>query len=139
MSRSLHPPAFFDRLLGFYDQRRKAGAPHSVAIKDTLAVVLASPRFIYLTEQSSEPAGRACSPATNSPRACPISCGDRRRIAPCGTLAARGELLKPEVLTEQTDRLIDDSRSAGFITPFVHQWLGHGSARLFPVQQRALS
>ena len=38
-------------------------------------------------------------------------------------LAKRSELSKPEILRQQVDRLIADSRSDEFVSGFVHQWL----------------
>jgi hypothetical protein len=116
-------PMFYDRLLAIYDQRRKANALQSVAIKDALAVVLASPHFIYLAEQSLDQESRRLSSLELATRLSYFLWG-----APpdpiLRDLAFSGELSNPDVLARQADRLIDDARSVGFIKPFVHQWLG---------------
>jgi hypothetical protein len=50
-------------------------------------------------------------------------------------LAKRGELKKPEVLAAQTERLLDDPRSEGFLQAFVHQWLGLDRIDFFEVNR----
>ena len=117
------PPAFVEKLVGIYDHLRKTASPHSAALKETLAVVLASPRFLYLIEPSRSDRER---PLTASELAIRLSyfLWGAPPDATLRSLAASGELLKPEVLEEQTNRLIDDRRSDGFVEPFVHQWLG---------------
>lgn len=122
-------PAFIDRLLAIYDDQRQHGADHRAALKEVLALVLASPRFLYLNESK------------------PIA-ADSQQKAPTGNLsaedlatrlsyflwgsppdqelrevAASGALLKADVLKQQTDRLLKDARSTGFVRPFLHQWL----------------
>lgn len=117
------PPGLLDRLVGLYDRRRKAGTPHSAALKEALAVVLASPRFLYLTEPSRSDSRRELTANELAIRLSFFLWGAPPDAA-LRDLAARGELLKPEVLTRQADRLMDDPRRFGFVTPFVHQWLG---------------
>ena len=116
-------PEFLNRLVEIYDQRRKAGTPHGSALVDSLAVVLASPRFIYLAEQSNEQGSRKLSGRELATRLAYFLWGSPPD-AQLRDLARRGELQKPEVLEEQTNRLIDDPRSSGFVTPFARQWLG---------------
>jgi hypothetical protein len=122
-------PAFIDRLLAIYDDQRQHGADHRAALKEALALVLASPRFLYLNEPKSIVA--------DSPQKAPagnLSADDlATRLsyflwgAPpdreLRELAASGALVKADVLTKQTDRLLHDARSEGFVRPFLHQWL----------------
>jgi mono/diheme cytochrome c family protein len=116
------PPVFVDKLLGIYDLRRKGGNKHAAALKDTLSLVLASPGFLYLAEPSDDATRR---PLTGPELAMRLSYflwgGPPDQTL--RELAQSGELLKPAVLAAQTDRLLDDPRSAGFIRPFIHQWL----------------
>lgn len=122
-------PAFIDRLLAIYDDQRQHGADHRAALKEALALVLASPRFLYLNEPKSivadspqkAPAGNL-SAADLATRLSYFLWGappDRE----LRELAASGALLSADVLTKQTDRLLHDTRSAGFVRPFLHQWL----------------
>jgi len=41
-------------VVGLYNTRRQVGDKHSVALKETLSVVLASPMFLYMAEPSLE-------------------------------------------------------------------------------------
>lgn len=122
-------PAFVDRLIGIYNDHRQHGENHRAALKEALAGVLASPRFLYLNEPQP-----ATAPDHNKAAAGNLPAADLAiRLSyllwgapPDGelrTFAANGDLLKPDVLKKQTDRLLADSRSAGFTRPFLHQWL----------------
>ena len=116
------PPAFVDKLLSIYDLRRKAGNKHAAALKETLSLVLASPGFLYLAEPSNDATRRPLTADELAMRLSYFLWGS----PPDETLrelARTGELSKPAVLAAQTDRLLDDPRSAGFIRPFIHQWL----------------
>lgn len=116
------PPEYFDRLTKIYDRRRQEGVPHGAALKEILAVVLASPRFIYLGEPITTPETAALSANELAVRLAYFLWGSPPDAA-LRELAARGELTKPDVLAEQVNRLLDDPRSRGFIVPFIHQWL----------------
>ena len=50
------PPtdAYLAKLTALYDTRRKSGDAFEAAIKMPLSVVLASPRFLYLSEPAQE-------------------------------------------------------------------------------------
>lgn len=116
------PSAFIDKLVGIYDLRRKAGDKHAAALKETLSLVLASPGFLYLAEPSDDAARR---PLTGQELASRLSyfLWGGPPDEPLLALGRSGELLKPEVLVSQVDRLLADPRSADFIRPFIHQWL----------------
>jgi mono/diheme cytochrome c family protein len=135
-------PAFLKRLLNVYDDRRSQGGNHRQALTETLALVLSSPRFLYLSEPSGALAG-AGTPAPSEPLAPSqnqSSAGGNLSARDLGTrlsyflwsappdhelrdLAATGALLHPEVLSAQIGRLLDDPRSGDFLRPFLHQWL----------------
>ena len=117
------PAEFIDRLVAIHEQRLKNGAAPDVALKETLAVVLATPRFLYLAEPSSEDKTRVLGGYELAARLSYFLWG-APPDASLKALAARGELSRPGVLAAQADRLIDDPLSEGLIVPFVHQWLG---------------
>ncbi|MCE9605345.1 MAG: DUF1592 domain-containing protein [Planctomycetia bacterium] len=122
--RGSEPPAsYLDRLLALYDVRRSAGDQHSAALKQTLSVVLASPMFLYLSEPASDDRRR---PLSNNELAVRLSyfLWGSPPDGALRDLAGRGELMRPEVLAAQTERLLDDPRAEGFIKAFVYQWLG---------------
>ncbi|MEK0447363.1 MAG: hypothetical protein RLZZ399_2684 [Verrucomicrobiota bacterium] len=115
-------PAFVDRLLGMYRGYLAEGKPHSAALKETLAIVLSSPPFLYLAEPVPDGTRRALTHPELATRLSYFLWG----TSPDATLLAlaeKGELAKPEVLRAQTNRLLDDPRSQGFLRPFFQQWL----------------
>lgn len=128
------PDRLMDRLVALYEVRRSAGDKHSAALKEALSVVMSSPMFLYLAEQSA-PSATATSVTTTSRGARSLSAPElATRLSyflwsapPDSTLrelARNGDLMKPEVLEAQAKRLLDDPRSEGFIKAFVQQWLG---------------
>ncbi|MEZ5388102.1 MAG: DUF1592 domain-containing protein [Prosthecobacter sp.] len=133
--RGKTPPAgYIERLLALYDVRRKAGDKHAAALKETLSVVLASPMFLYLAEPSQDDKRR---PLTDAELATRLSyfLWSAPPDATLRDLAKRGELKKPAVLAAQTERLLDDPRSADFLEAFVHQWLDLDRIDFFEVNR----
>lgn len=113
---------FINRLVSIFAMRRKAGDSFQEALKDPLSAVLASPGFLYLHEPGEEGKRRDLSPRELAIRLSFFLWSappDRQLLA----LARSGELVRPEVLARQVDRLLDDPRSYEFVTGFVHQWL----------------
>jgi mono/diheme cytochrome c family protein len=133
--RGVTPDAdYLDRLTAIYQMRLKAGDKHSGALKQTLSVVLASPQFLYLAEPVQDEHTRPLSGLELATRLSYFLWG----APPDSTLRAlakNGELLHPEVLAAQTDRLLNDPRSRGFTRPFVHQWLGLDRLDFFQTNQ----
>jgi hypothetical protein len=122
--RGTEPPAgYVDRLLSLYDVRRKAGDKHSAALRETLSVVLTTPMFLYLAEPSEGEKRRSLTDAELATRLSYFlwSAPPDKTLR---ELAKNGELSKGEALREQTERLLNDSRSDGFLKAFFHQWLG---------------
>jgi mono/diheme cytochrome c family protein len=117
------PLHFIERLLTLYEVRTRAGDKPAAALKQTLSVALASPMFLYLAEPSADGKKR---PLTDHELAVRLSyfLWSAPPDAELRELAQTGELSKPEVLSAQTERLLNDPRSAGFLAAFTHQWLG---------------
>ncbi len=129
--RDTAPPAgYVERLLSLYEVRRKAGDKHSAALKETLAVVLTSPMFLYLAEPSLGDKRRPLTDAELANRLAYFLWS-----APPDAELRKSDLSKPEVLAAQTNRLLDDPRSEGFLTAFVHQWLGLDRIDFFEVNR----
>jgi mono/diheme cytochrome c family protein len=129
---------FLDRLVRIYEARRKAGDEPLVAIREPMAVILASPGFLYLADplaSASDTEADAAGDAADEPGSRRLSARELATrlsyflwAAPPDQqllgLAASGELRRPAVLAAQVDRLIADPRSHDFAAGFVHQWLG---------------
>ncbi|MDE0838822.1 MAG: DUF1592 domain-containing protein, partial [Kiritimatiellae bacterium] len=122
--RGAQPDAtFIDRILDVFETRRYAGDVFEMAIRTPLSVILASPGFLYLNEPGDENA-----PRTLSDRELAVRLAYFLWSAPPDAqlmaLAKRNELHQPDVLHQQVDRMIADSRAYAFVSGFVHQWLG---------------
>ncbi len=121
------------------------------AIRPPLLAVLVSPHFLYLTEPQTEP-------QTDS------NTGQRRRLNAFELasrlsyflwssmpddrlfrLATTKQLLQPEVLSTEVERMLADEKSTAFVSHFAGQWLGlrevganPPAADLFPRYDRHL-
>ena len=115
-------PAYVERLLGMYRGYRTEGKPHVAALKETLAIVLSSPPFLYLAEPVQDGIRRTLTQQELAVRLSYFLWGTAPD-ASLRTLADRGELHKPEVLRAETNRLLGDPHSSGFLRPFFQQWL----------------
>ena len=129
------PSAYVNRLMGLHAARLAAGDTHVAALEATLAVVLASPPFLYLAEPAAERGRRPLNDLELASRLSYFLWG-APPDATLRELAAGGELRKPEVLAAQVGRLLDDPRSSGFVEPFVHQWLGLDRLDFFEFNRR---
>ena len=133
--RGLTPPAsYIDRLLSHYQARRKAGDKHAAALKDTLSIVLASPMFLYLAEPSTADVHRPLTANELAVRLAYFLWG-APPDARLRELAQRGVLMQTEVLAKETERLLDDPRSAGFTRAFVYQWLNLDRLDFFEINR----
>lgn len=118
------PPADgeVERLAEIYAARRGLGAKHEEALIETLVAVLSSPRFLYRAEPGPDDDRRDLSGLEVATRLSYFLWGTAPD-AELLRLAKSGAILEPAVLEAQTNRLLDDPRSAGFVEPFVAQWL----------------
>ncbi|MCB1065394.1 MAG: DUF1592 domain-containing protein [Verrucomicrobiae bacterium] len=122
--RGAKPDAdYLEKLSAIYQSRRKAGDSFEVALRDPLSAILASPGFLYLSEPGEEGQPRDLTGQELATRLSYFlwSAPPDRELL---DLAESGELLKPDALAKQVDRLLADERSREFVTGFVHQWLG---------------
>lgn len=121
--RQTPDPAYIDKLMEIFTGGRAHGASFTDALKDTLAVVLASPRFLYLYEP--RPEGQA--PRALSDRELAIRLSYFLWSAPpdeeLWRVAESGTLRQPAVLTAQLNRLIASPRSEVFVETFLTGWL----------------
>jgi hypothetical protein len=128
------PPSFVERLGKLYEAQLRAGTKHREALRETLAVVLASPMFLYLAEPSPDGKRRPLTGPELATRLSYFLWGAPPDETLQG-LGRSGDLLDPEVLAAQTARLLDDPRSRDLVHGFVHQWLGMDRLDFFEVNR----
>ncbi len=94
------------------------------ALRETLALVLVSPDFLYLIEPE-EGNGEEGIPLTDFELASRLSyflwstMPDNRLL----DLASSGELRNPETMSAEIDRMLSDEKSWQFVEQFTNQWL----------------
>jgi hypothetical protein len=116
-------PAYVDKLMEFFEQRRREGGNFERALQEPLAIILASPSFLYLNEVDEDESTRQ--PLSDLELASRLSYflwsspPDDELLA----LARSGRLHRPDVLAEQTERLLTDPRSQELVAGFLSQWL----------------
>ncbi|MDF1853138.1 MAG: DUF1592 domain-containing protein [Verrucomicrobiales bacterium] len=111
---------FIDQLVVLFEEFREKGAAPRAALSETLAIVLASPGFLYLAEKPSpseeitdiELASRLSYFLTGGPP-------DERLLE----AAASGRLKEPASLKAHTQRLLQSPERDRFVVPFLEQWL----------------
>ena len=133
--RGSEPPAsYLQRLASIYDTQLKSGRKHAAALRETLAVILSSPMFLYLAEPAADGKRR---PLTGPELATRLAyfLWSAPPDAPLLELARRGELQRPEVLAAETQRLLDDPRAHELVRGFVFQWLGLDRLDFFEVNR----
>ena len=130
--------AFLDRLAARHDRLVKAGMQPRQALVECLALVLASPGFLYLVEPAADGSRRTLSDVELASRLSYFLWSgppDADLLA----IAKAGDLQEPDVLSRQVDRLLADERSRAFVEAFLSQWLRMNrldffqfNARLYP-------
>ena len=112
------------KLNTYYKAKRKAGESFLEAIVDPLALILSSPRFLYLVNPSTDDkqnnraldgislANRLSSFLWSGPP-------DKELLE----LARNGSLLEKPVLLKQTERLMSHARAENFHKGFISQWM----------------
>ena len=113
---------YLDRLEQLYKEERKSGLNFKRALVTPLAVILASPSFLYLQEPNDSSHRRTLTDQELAVRLSYLLWSgppDQRLLY----LARKGKLRKPAILKEETERLLADPRSMEFVRSFTHQWL----------------
>ena len=113
---------YLEKLTGLFETRIQARDDFYTALKEPLSVVLATPRFLYLSEPADEQKPKplnAFELATRLSYFLWSAPPDDTLLS----LARTGELRNPTVLSQQVDRLIASDKSREFVTGFTHQWL----------------
>jgi mono/diheme cytochrome c family protein len=115
-----------DQFMALFTKYRPGFSHFEDAMLEVLATVLATPEFLYLTQEVA--AGSSSNPQmiTDLELASRLavflwsSIPDEQLL----DLAQRGKLREPSVLTAQVKRMLADPRSRRFAKNFVQQWLG---------------
>lgn len=110
-----------DMMVQYFQEVRPTFATFEEAMRETLAMVLISPDFLYLVEPSSGKIRILTDHELASRLSYFLwsSMPDERLFE----LADSGQLREPKILAAEVDRLLDDSRSWNFVEQFSDQWL----------------
>ncbi len=125
LTRAFRRPAsaaLLDRYARSVLARIEGGASFTDGMKAAAAAALASPRFFYLYDRSTNPGEPPSADYDLASRLSFFLWGslpDQRLI----DLAARRELRKPSVLAAEVDRMLNDRRLQRFCDSFPSQWL----------------
>lgn len=112
-----------DQLRSLYSELRRLELPHSDAIRTLLARVLVSPAFLYRVETPGE--GTQAAPVSDWELASRLSyfLWSSQPDEQLRELAAAGKLRDPDVLRQQTRRMMDDEKIRRLSIEFACQWL----------------
>jgi hypothetical protein len=114
-------PAGVDEMARYFTKVRPLVDSFEQAIRETFAMVLVSPDFLYLVERA-EPAEKRIDDYELASRLSYFlwsTMPDERLLE----LASQGRLSAPEGLTAEVERMLDDERSWAFVEQFSNQWL----------------
>lgn len=114
-------PADMRPVLKFFEEIRPTVPSFEQAIRETMAMVLISPDFLYRIEGASYDARQV----NNFELASRLSyfLWSSMPDARLSELADRGRLTDVKVLVAETARMLDDTRSWAFVEQFSDQWL----------------
>lgn len=102
------------------------------AMRETLAMVLISPQFLYHTVADGEGTHRQYELASRLSYFLWGSMPDKELME----LAGQGGLDDPKVMEQQTRRLLADARSQDFVRNFTMQWLSLAKMKTVPINQQ---
>jgi len=114
--------AYIDKLMGLFLTAKADGMKFHEALREPLAVIMASPGFLYLIEPVPGQEKRELNDLEMAVRLSYFlwsSPPDEELYS----LARAGKLKNHGVLTRQTDRMLNDPKADEFIASFAHQWL----------------
>ncbi len=134
-SRAFRRPASMtevDRFAQIYKLVQPELKSMEAAMRETLAMVLISPQFLYHTVADVEVTTRPYELASRLSYFLWGSMPDAKLLK----LAGEGRLDEPKVLAEQTRRLLADKRSKDFVRNFTMQWLSLAKMKTVPINNQ---
>ncbi|MFK8113628.1 MAG: DUF1592 domain-containing protein [Rubripirellula sp.] len=123
-------PAEVDQKMRLFESLLPTCTDFQEAVVETLATVLSSPKFLYLSHSQSQPTSGPESSGKVESNAYELATrlsfflwcsGPDQELL---ELAADGSLGQPDVLLAQTERMLADSKCSRFSKHFVRGWLG---------------
>lgn len=126
---------YVDRLMRVYASQRDLGSKYHESLKQTLAIVLSSPKFLYHAEPRQEEQPRPLTDRELANRLAYFLWGSPPD-ATLQRLVDQKKLRQPQVLHDQVDRMIKDRRSQDFVTGLTYQWLGLDRLDFFQVDMK---
>ncbi len=116
------PPAELDRLMNYWTRARASADTLEESLRETLAVVLTSPRFLGLPANRT---GQASERLTDHELASRLSyfLWSTMSDEALFRLADQRKLRDPAVLSAQVGRMVQDRKAWMFIEQFAEQWL----------------
>ena len=125
MTRAFRRPAEDDAvetMMGFYKKARPTLDSFEEALRETLAMVLISPDFLYRVETATDRELDDYELASRLSYFLWSTMPDERLI----DLAGSGTLNRPETLSAEVRRMLEDPKSRVFVEQFSGQWLDLG-------------
>ena len=115
--------AYIDKLVKLFQANREAGQKFPQAMTQPLAIVLASPQFLFVQEATKAGSGRHL--LTDRELAIRLSyfLWSSPPDEKLNQLAAKGKLSNETVLRQQVDRMLADPKADAFFEGFVSQWV----------------
>lgn len=134
MSRAYRRPAAdpeIDKFATIFSLIRSGAESFEHAMRETLAMLIISPQFLYHTESA---------PATNEHFAMAsklsyflwASMPDKELL----DLAAKGQLNKDAIIRQQVQRMLADGRSHAFVEDFTLQWMSIRKMLTVPINEK---
>lgn len=114
--------AYVDQLVAMFEKSRAEGQKFDQAMGEVMAVVLASPGFLFLQEASKADGRRHELDARELAIRLAYFLWSSAPDAELYRAAADGSILKPEILRAQVDRMLLDAKSLAFTDGFASQW-----------------
>ena len=116
-------PSYLDRLVTHFQEQRATGVGFEDAMKTPLSIILASPSFLYLAENSAHSGNRRSLEGHELASRLSYFLWSAPPDEALLRDALEGRLKERNVLEAHTSRMLNHSLHQGLIHGFIHQWL----------------